>query len=1160
MKAYGCSYCRLLVFALASTCPHCVDGNVALPIHDTHTKKKRRPDTWVVDSGASVHCIGDASMLTTIYDNHPPVHIKVADNRIVTAHAVGTAEVTMVDLQGRSHSITLHNVVYHPSFHTNLMSVRKLWRDNRIGAKFMEHNILKCKHTGAKFRIAFDRQYKAETVSVASVSLTAQVDADLLHSRFGHCSKERIELLKHRAVNFPNHKASNHTHDPTNCDACKAGGMRRKPFRPRDRSQFTYFGQRLSSDLCGPFDKSVDGYKYMLNIVDAKTNHLYVYFLQSKSSEEVRAAFDQFLKENKSDLPTDKPITWHTDNGGEFMSHDLDAFCEEFAVKRSFSVPYAPPQNAHAERMWGILLRTMRICLAESGVHESFWTYAARHACMLHNMLPSSRLQGRITPYQARYGMPPDVSKVRVWGCTVWYFLPEHERDSKISPRAVPAVHLGCDEKRNGHLVYIPYLNRITTGYHLAFQERKFLKFTAEGIVNIPRNVRPLNTEGVERSYREKRDHTTHEDERTTHEDVEVSGEEGHEPPPRCGHPDCDLPRHSPDEPHSFERFPGRNKGRNAPRFAPVEADLIMLLEDVSHQGLSVRTEDLLTDITTPNTYEQAINGRHAERWKQSMIKEITDLTKHGTWDLVSRSKVPKSHRITKSKWVYKIKLTSQGTIERFKSRFVACGYSQVKGVDYTHSFSATLRATSFRLLMALAAGEKMKIHHFDVTSAFTQADIDAEIYVEPPKGFEAKDDNGDPMVLKLRKALYGTKQASRQWAVTLRKFLVDELKFTNSTHDPCLFTRVERDGRKMIIGVYVDDLLVCYHEKASLDRFSKQFTGKFRASNLGPLSWFLGVSVSQGSDYRITLDQFQYIDKMLERFVPTNPGSVIKHCMPCNPLTFQKLSTATTDEERDKAARLPYLQLVGSLLYLTMTRPDISYHMSILCSYMHDPSPACYYAAIDLLLYVKYSKHLTLHFTGSMQPPSSIDSKLHSSISTCGGLVAFSDASWRNPDKLGYNMFGYVVYFMGAPVSFAAKRLKVVAMSSAEAEYAAAAYACKEIVFVRNVLSDLGFRITGPTVLAVDNQAAIKIAENAGVTARNKHFGDAIHYFRDLVDRHVIIPTFVRTKDQCADGFTKALGKGDFRAWQRFLLHEKNPATGSSTSANVAADEATAP
>ena len=435
-----------------------------------------------------------------------------------------------------------------------------------------------------------------------------------------------------------------------------------------------------------------------------------------------------------------------------------------------------------------------------------------------------------------------------------------------------------------------------------------------------------------------------------------------------------------------------------------------------------------------------------------------------------------------------------------------------------------------------------MKLAHFDVTSAFTQADIDAEIYVEPPKGFMAKDKHGVPMVLKLHKALYGTKQASRQWAITLRKFLVDELKFTKITHDPCLFTRVEKDGRKMIIGVYVDDLIVAYHDKASLDRFSEQFTSKFRASDLGPLSWFLGVSVSQGSDFHITLDQFQYIDKLMERFVPTSPCSVIKHAMPCNPITFQALSTAKTDAERDKASRLPYLQLVGSLLYLsTMTRPDIAYHMSILCSYMHDPSPACYYAAIDLLLYVKHTKHLTLHFTGSKYPPASIDAKLHPSISTCGGLIAYSDASWRKPDELGYNMFGFVIYFMGAPVSFAAKRLKVVAMSSAEAEYAGAAYTCKEIVYVRNVLSDLGFHVHGPTVLAVDNQAAIKIAENVGVTARNKHFGDAIHYFRHLVDHRVVIPTFVRTDAQRADGFTKVLEKSKFRPWMRFLMHENS-------------------
>ena len=133
--------------------------------------------------------------------------------------------------------------------------------------------------------------------------------------------------------------------------------------------------------------------------------------------------------------------------------------------------------------------------------------------------------------------------------------------------------------------------------------------------------------------------------------------------------------------------------------------------------------------------------------------------------------------------------------------------------------------------------------------------------------------------------------------------------------------------------------------------------------------------------------------------------------------------------------------------------------------------------------------------------------------------------------------MFGYVVYLYGGPISFVAKSLKIVALSSAEAEYAAASYTCKECQFVRNVLSDLGFAPKGPIVLAVDNQAAIKIAENVGVTARTKHFVDAIHYFRHLVDHRVVWPTFVRTNYQRADGFTKPLGKGVFREWTSKLL-----------------------
>ena len=259
---------------------------------------------------------------------------------------------------------------------------------------------------------------------------------------------------------------------------------------------------------------------------------------------------------------------------------------------------------------------------------------------------------------------------------------------------------------------------------------------------------------------------------------------------------------------------------------------------------------------------------------------------------------------------------------------------------------------------------------------------------------------------------------------------------------------------------------------------------------------------------------------------------------MPCNPITFQQITTAKTEAEREKMKKLPYVQLIGSLLYLTLTRPDVAYHMSVLCSFMHNPSPAAYYAAIDLLLYLLNTQDYQLRFLGSVKPPTGVDSKLHPSIGSSSGLIAYSDSSWRKPDKLGYNMFGYVIYLFGSPISFVAKNLKIVALSSAEAEYAAASYCCKEVQFVRKLLGDLGFPPKGPVVVAVDNQAAIKIAENIGVTGRTKHFTDAIHYFRHLVDHRVVLPTFVRTNYQRADGFTKPLGKGPFREWMKNLLY----------------------
>ena len=297
-------------------------------------------------------------------------------------------------------------------------------------------------------------------------------------------------------------------------------------------------------------------------------------------------------------------------------------------------------------------------------------------------------------------------------------------------------------------------------------------------------------------------------------------------------------------------------------------------------------------------------------------------------------------------------------------------------------------------------------------------------------------------------------------------------------------------------------------------------------------------VEVDQHDDFSVTLKQTQYIHKLMKRFIPDHDTNSIAHSLPCNPENFLKLSNATSDEERELLATLPYKAVIGSLLYLsTMTRPDITYYITVLCKFMQDPSLDCYKAALSLLLYVHHTKHKFIYYDGDTTSHPGL-SRYKPHIEGNYGFVAYSDSSWRDAHQFGWNMFGYVCYLFGGPVAFASKLLKVVALSTAEAEYAAASYTCREIEFVRHLCEDMGCTLRGRLVLCVDNTAAIAIAHNLGVTARTKHFTDAIHYFRDLVYRMRVMPVHVTTDRQRADGFTKPLPKHTLLAWIDTLVH----------------------
>ena len=321
---------------------------------------------WNVDSGATIHCTNDRNLITRVYKDHPPIRLTVANGHKIIVTVVGDALITLIDEDGNKREEIIHNVCYHETFHENLISVARLKRDNEIACVFSKTDFLLCLRTGKAYPFSYKGKYLLETALSAVIKTYEH-----LHSRFGHCSPRRLKKLSTRSTNFPSHNLKTYFHDPSECDACMQGGSKRKPFKTRKHNRFTYFGERLHSDLCGPFPKSILGYRYILVVVDAATGASWVYFLKSKSSAEVKEGMQHFLTTHRTSFIPGKQITWYTDNGGEFMSTDMDEFCEEFAIRRGFSVPYAPPQNAAAERMWGILLRTTRIILAQSGVDQS---------------------------------------------------------------------------------------------------------------------------------------------------------------------------------------------------------------------------------------------------------------------------------------------------------------------------------------------------------------------------------------------------------------------------------------------------------------------------------------------------------------------------------------------------------------------------------------------------------------------------------------------------------------------------------------------------------------------------------------------------------------------------------------------------------------------
>jgi hypothetical protein len=473
------------------------------------------------------------------------------------------------------------------------------------------------------------------------------------------------------------------------------------------------------------------------------------------------------------------------------------------------------------------------------------------------------------------------------------------------------------------------------------------------------------------------------------------------------------------------------------------------------------------------------------------MNDELEALGKTGTWCFVD---LPPHIKPIGSKWVYKVKYKADGSVERHKARLVAKGYNQVEGLDFFDTFSPVAKLTTVRLLLAISSVKGWFLHQLDVNNAFLHGDLQEDVYMIVPEGVTSPKPN---QVCKLLKSLYGLKQASRKWYEKLTSLLIQE-GYKQSSSDYSLFT-LQSDAHFTALLVYVDDIILAGTSLSEFARIKGILDSQFKIKDLGSLKYFLGLEVAQSKE-GITISQRKYCLDLLKDsgFLGSKPAAT-----PLDPAV--KLHN---DSGKPYEYISSYMRLIGRLLYLTNTRPDISFAVQQLSQLLHKPTFAHYNAACRVIRYLKHNPGRGLLFPR------------HSELQ----LLGFSDADWAGCIETRRSTTGYCFFLGSSLVSWKAKKQITVSRSSSEAEYRALSTATCELIWLLYLMKDLSITCSKPPVIYCDSQSAIHIASNPVFHECTKHLEIDCHLVREKLQAGLMKLLPVSSQHQLADFFTKSI------------------------------------
>lgn len=515
-----------------------------------------------------------------------------------------------------------------------------------------------------------------------------------------------------------------------------------------------------------------------------------------------------------------------SDNGTEFTCRDFQTLLRKNGIKHETSAPYSPHQNGTAERGWRTLFEMGKCMLIESQLPKCLWNYAIQTAAVTRNRCFNKRT-GK-TPYQMLTGKKPDLSKMQKFGSVCYaYKQDKGNLDSKCDQ----GFFVGYDKNSPAYLVYHPETEKV--------QKHRLVKFVSK--VNVERQTQTDEGELNDDCSRVRQPMANRPSEKGDKDNEEVPEPIVRDKSPQSGTPDERERKGSTvaSDGSDNKRYPirERRKPGHLNDFVATSSgsDEIHTTIDYCYRAVC----------GVPNTFEEAIESANSKNWIKAMDEEIHSLRENDTFTLTT---LPKGKKTVGGKWVYSVKSDVEGN-DKYKARFVAKGYSQQLGIDYGETFSPTANLTSIRVLLQKAAQENLLLHQMDVKTAYLHAPIDYEIYIDQPEGYE----EGEGLVCRLQKSLYGLKQSGRNWNRILHEYLTEN-SFRQNPADHCVYTKETKHG-KVIMIIWVDDLIIAAGNEKVMKDVKEMLSVRFKMKDLGRLKHYLGVDFTQ-SDGCVTMSQ----------------------------------------------------------------------------------------------------------------------------------------------------------------------------------------------------------------------------------------------------------------------------------------------------------------